>query len=233
MKKEKSQERSQEKNQERSHKKISSANYWAGGIAAALAAAVAVFAVMLQMEKNVLEQYEKGVIYAAAKEIPKGQMITGENGKIYLEPKELDINCIPDTALSSEEQITNLIAAGNIEKGVLLTMGMFCEQNDITGEMEEPVIAGFRAEDLYQVAGGVLRAGDCIHVYNVDEDGKASLKWSNIFIQQVFDPSGMAIGNEDSVTAAQRINIYLDKSDVEQFYTELNTGTLRVVKVCD
>ena len=208
-------------------------NYWAGSIAAALVAAIAIFAVMLQMEKNMLTQYEKGVIYVAAKAIPKGQEITADNASIYLERRELDLNCIPETALCSEEQVVELTAVSDIEKGVLLTMGMFQQRNDITERMEEPVIAGFKAEDVYQVAGGVLRRGDRIHVYNADEEGHVSLKWSNLFIQQVFDMSGVTIGNEDSVTSAQRINIYLDKSEVEQFYTELSTGSLRVVKVCD
>lgn len=36
---------------------------------------------------------------------------------------------------------------------------MLESEEQITGEMEEAVIAGFRAEDLYQAVGGVLRAG--------------------------------------------------------------------------
>ncbi len=207
--------------------------FWTGSIAAALLAAAAIFTVMLQMEKKVLTQYEKGVIYAAAREIPKGQLITKENEQEYLEQIELDKSCIPETAITREEQIEKLIAAGRIEKGVLLTQGMFVEQNAITEEMEEAVIAGFKAEDLYQVAGGVLRAGDRIHIYCADEEQKVSLKWENVYVQQVFDLAGRAVENQDDVTSVQRINIYLDKKDVETFYTELLNGGLRVVKVCD
>lgn len=35
--------------------------------------------------------------------------------------------------------------------------------------MEDPVIAGCKADDLYQIVGGVLRAGDRINIYQVDE----------------------------------------------------------------
>lgn len=46
---------------------------WAGSIIAALVAAVAVFAVMMQMEKNMLTRYEKGMILVATCGIPKAR----------------------------------------------------------------------------------------------------------------------------------------------------------------
>lgn len=213
--------------------KTTKAAFWMGSIAAAFIASVAVFAVMLQMEKAVLGNYEKGKIYIASKEIPKGQAITAENEEEYLQQIEVDVNCIPDTALSEASQITKLEAGYNIEKGVLLTMGMFREQNTVTAGMQEPVIAGFRAEDVYQVVGGVLRAGDCIHIYCVDTEGKARLRWSDITVQQVFDGAGRSIKSGDGDTCAQRVNIYIDKPNVEEFYSELKAGSLRVVKICD
>lgn len=203
-----------------------------GGILAALAASVAVFAAMVQMEKNILTQYEKGMIYAALKTIPEGQMITEENWEEYFEEKQLDKSCIPPTSLSSPDQITGLVAAFPIEQGVLLTQGMFHRLDDILKQMENPVVAGFKAEDISQVAGGVLRAGDRINIYAVRGEG-TSLVWADVFVQQVFDASGNTISNTDSTTAALRVNVYLDQSEVEEFYSELSTGSLRVVKLWD
>ena len=117
----------------------------------------------------------------------------------------------------------------DIEPGVLLTQGMFQTQEDILRDLKEPVVAGFKAEDLYQVAGGVLRAGDRVHIYAVQEQ-KTVLVWPDVYVQQVFDASGKAIANEDGNTAAQRVNIYLDREDVESFYAQLANGSLRVVK---
>lgn len=206
---------------------------WIGSIIAALIAAVAVFAVMMQMERNLLAQYEKGSILIAVQEIPKGQLITQENAVAYFEETELDQNCIPETALRSMEQITDMVPVAEIEKGVLLTEGMFEKVNEITAGMKVPVIAGFKADDLYQVVGGVLRAGDRIHIYQVAEEGEACLNWQNVYVQQVFDNSGNHIGNDDRETAAQRVNVYLEQENVEQFYSQVAAGTLRVVKVCE
>ena len=207
---------------------------WIISIAAAFIAALAVYGVMLSLEKNMLTLYEKGCIYVAARQIPEGQYITEENCGDYFVKKELDKSCIPQTAISSPKQAQGLIAITGIEEGVLLTEGMLEELNEITSKLENPVIAGFKAEDLYQVAGGVLRSGDRIHIYSVKEEGKeASTVWKNVFVQQVFDTSGNRISNEDGDTAAQRINIYLAEEDVERFYEQLSAGSLRAVKVCD
>lgn len=201
-----------------------------GGILAALVASVAVFVTMVQMEKSILTQYEKGVIYTAVAAIPEGQMITKENYEKYFREMQLDKSCIPSTALNSPDQIVGLVAAFPIEQGVLLTQGMFRQLDQILSEMDKPVVAGFKAEDISQVAGGVLRAGDRVNIYAVREEG-ACLVWANVFVQQVFDASGTAIPNVDSTTAALRINVYLDETEVEEFYSELSDGSLRVVKL--
>ncbi len=206
---------------------------WIGSILAALVAAVAVFAVMMQMERELLSQYERGEIFVASREIPEGMLITAENYWDYFAVMELDKKCIPGTALSAPEQVQEMVVVADIDKGALLTAGMFETINDITKEMQEPVIAGFRAEDLYQVVGGVLRRGDRIHIYQLTEEGTAVLNWENVFVQQVFDNGGVSIGGEDKETAALRINVYLEQADVEQFYTQLAMGTIRVVKVAE
>lgn len=213
--------------------KLTAAKVWTGSIIAALVAAVAVFVAMLQLEKNMLSQYEKGVIYVAQKNIPKGQFITNENWEEYVDIKELDKTCIPQKAITGETQLENLIAVFDIDEGVLLTEGMFTEQKEVLRNMSEPVTAGFKAEELYQVIGGTLRTGDRIHIYQVNEEGETLPVWLNVFVQQAFDSSGMLIANDDKTTPAQMLNVYLDKKDVEAFYTELAKGTLRVVKVCE
>ena len=199
-------------------------------VLAALVASIAVFVAMVQLERSILTRYEKGAIYTAVKEIPKGQMITEDNYLQYFREQQLDLSSIPQTALSSPEQAAGLTAVFDIEPGVLLTSGMFQELDAILVGMEKPVVAGFKAEDIYQVAGGVLRAGDRVNIYSVKE-GETVLVWAEVFVQQVFDASGTTIANGDTVTAAQRINVYLDEAEVPEFYAELAGGSLRVVKL--
>lgn len=203
-----------------------------GGVVIALAAAVAVFAVMLQVEKNALAGVEKGTVVTAIATIPKGQLITAENREAYLGLREMEASLIPEHAALTPEELVGRMTVYAVDSGTVMTAGMFCDMNEMTEGMEEPVVAGFKADDLYQVVGGVLRAGDRIHVYSVSENHEANLIWENLFVQEVFDQAGRQIQSGDTATSAQRINVYLNKADVERFYSELATGTLRVVKVC-
>ena len=206
---------------------------WMGAIVAAFVAAVGIFAVMLQIERKALSEYERGIVYVASGRIPKGEVITEVNCAKYLKQTELDQKLIPNTALMNPEQLVGLTARVAIDEGTLLTEGMFERQSEVLAQMENPVIASFKAEDLYQVVSGVLRASDRIHIYTVAEDGLASLIWKEVYVEQVFDSGGNAIAGDDTDSCAQRINVYLDAGDVEQFYTELARGALRVVKVCE
>lgn len=203
---------------------------WIGSMVAALIAAVMVFLFMLQIEKNMLTQYEKTAGYVAVKRIPKGTMITEETYEEYFERRELNGEMVPSAAVCSPEQMGEVVTVYDMDKGTVITEGMFETVNHITGEMEEPVIAGCKAEDLYQMVGGVLRAGDRIHIYGVNDENRVELLWSNVYVQQVFDSAGITIQPGDVASSAQRLNVYIDKEDVEAFYSGLATGTLRVVK---
>jgi hypothetical protein len=206
---------------------------WLGTAAAAFSVALAVFVVMLQTEKNILSGYERGEIYVAADNITSGQAITEENIESFVELKSMEKEMIPDNAVADISALAGKNADRDIDSGTILTLGMFETVNGETLGMSEPVIAGIKADDLYQFTDGVLRAGDRICIYNEDEDGNVRLKWSNIYVQQVFDGSGRTIAVNDTENAAQRINVYMDKSDIEEFYTDISSGTVRVVKQCD
>ena len=204
-----------------------------GGVLAAFFAAVAVFVVMLQMEKSVLKQGEKGTVLVAVSEIPKGRMLSVSDAEQYFAVREVDVELIPERAVQMPEDLDGKNVAYGIEAGSILTQGMLVEPDRIIKEMKAPVIAGFKADDLYQVAGGILRKGDKIHVFHVTEEQEVMLIWENLTVQAVFDQAGNQISNEDAFSAAQRINIYLDKADIDDFYARLSSGTLRVVKVCE
>ena len=71
---------------------------------------------------------------------------------------------------SNPEDLTDLISVYAVDQGSIITTGMFTAVNDITKDMTQPVVAGFKADDLYQVVGGVLRSGDRINIYQVNEN---------------------------------------------------------------
>lgn len=203
-----------------------------GAIAAAFIASVIVYCVMLNVEKNALSAYEKGTVLTAVKEIPQGTLLHAGNAEQYFAAAEIDKRMIPDAAIVRLELLEGMMTAADIDSGSVLTHAMVNNLYEMVEDMEMPVTAGFKADDLYQVVSGTLRSGDRIHIYTVDEElGTAYLLWENILIEQVFDSAGAEIIAEDSNTAAQRVNILMEQENVERFYSELAVGSIRVVKV--
>lgn len=209
-------------------------NILPGAALAALIAAILVYCIMLNVEKNVLREYEKGIVLIAAKEMERGIVLTEHNVDTYLMEKEVDKGIIPEKALTDKKLVYQQIICQKVDKGAVLTEAMVTNGKQLEDEMYEPVVAGFKAEDLYQVVSGVLRSGDKIHIYTVDRDtGITYLVWDDIWVKEVFDNSGTIVSGDDRITAVQRVNILMEKEDVEQFYSELEAGSLRVVKALD
>lgn len=203
-----------------------------GAIFSAIIVAVIIFLVMLNTEKNMLLDYEKGIIFTTSKNIPQGEVITDKNYIDYFVEKEIDKTLLTDTAITSLEQLIGLFPVRAIEKGTIVSKSMFEDVDEITKNMKAPVEVGLKAEDLYQVVGGILRTGDKIHIYTVKdlEECEVTLVWPDIYVKKVFDATGLLIANEDSTTSASRINILLEMEHVNEFYKELALGSLRVVK---
>jgi len=205
-----------------------------GAIAIAFLAAIIVYMVMLNVEKSALMAYEKSNVLLAEREIPSGVIITGQNVEQYFTIAEVDKKLIPEAAVLEEGLLIGSQAVHKVDHGSIITASMFSEAKASLVTIKMPVIAGFKADDLYQVASGILRGGDRIHIYMVDEEYNAAyLVWENVLVQDVFDSAGNRILPENQETAASRINIFLEQESIERFYTELATGSLRAVKIWD
>lgn len=206
----------------------------AGLIAACLVMSVIVFLILLGIERNMLKSYEKGSVLVVKQEIPERTLITAENAETYFELREVEKTVIPDGSFLGTEELLGCITAGKLERGVIPTASMVEEYKEELKNMQEPVVAGILADDIYQLAGGTLRAGDKIHIYAVDKEGEeAKLIRSDVSIVQAFDSAGAPIEAADTKSAVQRINIYLEKENVEALYSALASGSLRVVKALE
>lgn len=208
-------------------------SFWPGVIFVSFLAAMITFFVMLQVEKNVLSDYEKVYVWCAGAEIPKGRELKPEDLTTALVQIELDKKSVPDKLVDNPERLVGQKAVITVPKGSVLTETMFENIGFHVSTLYHPVEAGCKSEDLFQIVGGVLRKGDYVHVYTVNTELKQTyLLWENVMVYQVFDASGNVIASENTTTPAARINLLLEKGQAEQFYNELQNGSIRLVKVC-
>lgn len=206
---------------------------WKLGVGiAALLAAVSVFVVMLQIEKRALAGYEKTQVYVAGREIPVGMKLTEANYEKYITVREVDAGIVSEGVLDGVASVYEKTPVYTISKGTILDNDMFVEGDRVPEELKTPVVVGVRVEDLFQVAGGILRPGDRVHIVVVSPEGDADTKWENVIVESAFHSSGESVEPWDTTTAATSINLYLEKNQVERFYEELAKGSIRAVKIC-
>ena len=107
----------------------------------------------------------------------------------------------------------------------MATLPMFTLSGHYRAALDRPVIAGCRAEDLYQLVSGTLRGGDRIHIYTVDEElGETYLVWEDVMVYQAFDNAGNLIPPQDTVSAVPPAS----RRSVSHPYVSIHTGVVPV-----
>lgn len=202
--------------------------------------AVAAYGVAIHVQTRVLSAYDKTTVYVAGSMMADGHVMDESEAASLTGSVELPIGAVPADAVTDLSVIVNSAARYDITPGTILCSSMFETVDEMQAGLTNPVIAGFRSDDIYQVAGGVLRPGDTISIYTVDNTSsfgtaiyEGTLRWDNIRVQDVFESSGTRISSTDKTTPAARVNIYMDKSEIEEFYARLASGSLRVVVHCN
>ncbi len=199
-----------------------------GLLVAALITAASVFAIMTYFQRQALSDFEKKEVYVAVSDIPRGTVITEENAALYIAVKSVDAGCVPETALTDYRLTCGMSPEYDIDKGTLLTSGMFSDSDDVLSSMTSPVLAGFKTEDLARAVSGVLRAGDRIDIYSADpETGEEMLLCSDVYVECGYDSSGKPVTGD---LAAVMFNVYLESEDASAFYGGLRNGYMYVVK---
>lgn len=201
-----------------------------GLIFTAFVAAAIVFAILLYTERKLLASEPKVSVCVATVDIPAGMEINDVTAKQYFEIREIYESAVPKDAYDNLNFVTGKTGVFSIAKGTIVTEGMLEVTEVGSRGMENPVLLGFKVEDIFQAACGILRKGDRVHIYTVNDSGEASLRWENICIEDSFDNSGMRLNVTDEGKAT-RFNIFMEKNEVEEFYSCLNAGSIRIVKL--
>ena len=201
-----------------------------GIFVAALITAAGVFAVMTYLQRQALSDFVKREIYVAASDIPRGVVLNEENRKTYLVIKSVDAGSVPDNCTPDAGMIMGLSPVYDIGKGTLLTYNMFTSPKEELDEMDDPILAGFRTDDLSKAVSGSLRAGDVIDIYSIDPGtGDGFLLCKDVYVESGYDGYGNRVTDEKP---AVMFNIYLESADAAGFYEGLSSGSLYVVKRC-
>lgn len=200
-----------------------------------LVVTMTLYAIMLFVERNVLQSADYTVVYVAKTDIAQNTMLTAENTGVYFAPEERRSDWLPAGSVTDITQLFGMMTTQNISCNEVVTTGKLSAVDRRTEGMESPVEVSLNAGNLSQVVGGVLREGDRINIWCVTETNNNGITVVNAekicdyaYITRVFTSSGVQVKNGSGEEAAMVVNIVIPGKKEEEFNAALYRGTLRI-----
>lgn len=221
-----------------------------GAILMALIVAVVLYFVMINVEKNVLANYEKGQVIITGTAVPQNTLITEENAGAYFKSAELDKNIIPDNAITNLAELYGKAPYFELAPKTALSSNMFKNIDEIAAGMKEPKLMAISTDGVTRIVNGIIRSGDMVDIYIVepstegnpsetgaetgtDTELDAEPAYAGIYVQEAFDGAGVSIPNEDKISLCQNINVLFEASEIHGYYEKAENATVYVVKHID
>lgn len=214
-------------------------------VLSSLIVAGAAFAFLLNVEKNMIQQYEKSSVIVCTKEIPENTIISKDNFNTYFGIQEMETNLIPKTAYINEEDMYGLSPIYNINDQTVITKNMFVDDGKIREEIGTSVEVSFVADSISSSVAGGLRTGDFINIYTkinkLDEFGYPTEEqtyatktiWQKVYIIEAYNSNGEKISVSDKDSKAVLFTVLLNKDKVIDFYNDLYDSSMQIIKVTD
>lgn len=194
--------------------------------------ASALFAVLLNVESNVLSDYEKKMTVICKEQIPMGTRITEANAEQYFDIYEIDVKLVSDNTVTDKSELVGTVAARTMDAREIVKDDDFTKESEIYSKYKEPVEASFKAEHPGDVVSGSIRSGDFVDIAVVDKDTlEYTLSLENVFVLNSYTSTGEVVTRDSLNTAATMFTIVEEKAALDEFYSALEKGNVIVSKV--
>lgn len=230
------QEKPQKEKKEKKKEEKSEKAFQAKTFLYCFAATFILYAVMLVLEKAVIEADARIDVYVAAAELEEDVTITPENAGEYFVKESRSIAALPEGYITDITAIMGKISAREYIPKEIVTVNGFRDISEVLTDIVNPVEVSLNANVLSQVVGGVLRAGDYINIWSVKETGTGGEKeieavqiCKSAYVSRAFTASGEQVDRSDADEQATTvINIIIPAASEEDFNTALASGSIRV-----
>ncbi len=193
---------------------------------------IVLFVGMLLVEKNILKPNGSFNGLIAINDVAKGTLITEQNiNSLFKEKDDIDGELQVNGVAKTKEELLNLIANENLNKGEIISMDSFITKNSILKDIKDPVETSFNVTDISQVVGGTLRKGDLIDISVIDNNTNESTEvLKNVYVEKAISSDGKEIDRSSDLSAIT-INIIVSKTDEAKLNNHISKGGIRVSKI--
>lgn len=194
--------------------------------------AAALFAVLLNVEKKALSDYEKKVTVICKEQIPMGTRITEANVDRYFSNYEVDVKLVHENAVEDKNELLGTVSARTMDSNEIVKSDDFTKESSIYSKFTEPVETSFTAENPGNVVSGSIRSGDFVDIAVVDKDTlEYRIQLENVYVLNAYTGTGELVAKDAVNTPATMLTIVEEKASLDAFYSALEKGNVIVSKV--
>ena len=194
--------------------------------------AVALFGVLVGVEKNLLSDYEKVSVVLCKIDVPKGTKITKENVSQYFYDYEVDIALVNDTCIKDKNEVIDTVVEKSLSAHEILRKDDCTKEAEIYNKFSNPVEASITATNPGDIVSGTIRRGDYVDIAVVNKDTlEYDLMLKKVYVVDAFTSTGEKVTENAEGTAATMLTVVEEKDNLAKFYSARETGNVIVTKL--
>lgn len=194
--------------------------------------AVALFGVLVGVEKNLLSDYEKVSVVLCKIDVPKGTKITKENVSQYFYDYEVDIALVNDTCIKDKNEVIDTVVEKSLSAHEILRKDDCTKEAEIYNKFSNPVEASITATNPGDIVSGTIRRGDYVDIAVVNKDTlEYDLMLKKVYVVDAFTSTGEKVSENAEGTAATMLTVVEEKDNLAKFYSARETGNVIVTKL--
>jgi hypothetical protein len=194
--------------------------------------AVALFGVLVGVEKNLLSDYEKVSVILCKTDVPKGTKITKENVSQYFYDYEVDIALVNDTCIKDKNEVIDTVVEKSLSAHEILRKDDCTKEAEIYNRFSNPVEASITATNPGDIVSGTIRRGDYVDIAVVNKDTlEYDLILKKVYVVDAFTSTGEMVSENAEGTAATMLTVVEEKDNLAKFYSARETGNVIVTKL--
>lgn len=201
-------------------------------IVISLVLAIAIWALMLFVASNIINESEHVTVYRAKIDMIKGTKITSDNMNDMVESVNISVDLIPDGYITDASELVNVFTNREYSARDIITTSGINTERSMTEYIENPIEVSVATNSLDAAVGGILREGDYVNIYSVVNNTNAGVGAQMIigngYVTKALNSNGAEIDRSDTVSTATIVNLIIPMAIEKQFTAELLSGTVRL-----
>lgn len=126
-------------------------------------AAFIIFILLVLIQNKIVKDVEQKSVVVASVDVPQGLVLTEDNMQNYFKVETRDASTVPSVSFDSGYPLVGKVTSRKILAEEVVTDSCITEQ-DVYGDVEDPVELSIDVTKIGMGVGGTLRAGDLVDV---------------------------------------------------------------------